>query len=112
MDFQKQKQGLLMKNLHNFFNKENVPWVNMVWNYYPNGVPQDSNLCGSFSWRDVMKLAQIYMGFCKVKVGVGDNAVFWSDTWNGTVLQSYFPRLFSFPLNAKLSVKEVLWTED
>jgi hypothetical protein len=31
-------EALLMKNLHNFFNKEDLPWVKMIWaNYYGNG---------------------------------------------------------------------------
>jgi hypothetical protein len=37
MDFQKQNKALLIKHLHNFFNKKDIPWVNLVWNYYPNG---------------------------------------------------------------------------
>ena len=112
MDFQKQNQGLLMKHIHKFFNKVDIPWVNLVWNYYPNGVPQVASLCGSFWWKDIMKLANTYLQLCKVKVGRGDTALFWSDNWNGQVFRDLFPRLFSFTLDAQLSVQEILHTAD
>ena len=56
LDFKKQNQGLLMKQLHKFYNKEDLPWVNLVWRYYGDEVPHTANLCGSFWWRDIMKL--------------------------------------------------------
>jgi hypothetical protein len=37
IDFRKQNEGLLMKHLHKFFNKEDIPWVHLVWRYYPQG---------------------------------------------------------------------------
>lgn len=101
-----------MKHLHKFFNKEDVPWVKLVWNYYPDGVPQVSKLCGSFWWRDIMKLVPTYRSFCSVKVQAGDTAVFWSDEWNGKIMQKEFLRLHSFALDTNLSVKEVVGTFD
>jgi hypothetical protein len=37
-----QNEALLMKNLHKFYNKEDLPWVKLIWsNYYTNGkLPQ------------------------------------------------------------------------
>jgi hypothetical protein len=33
-----QNEALLMKNLHKFFNKQELPWVQLIWtNYYNNG---------------------------------------------------------------------------
>jgi hypothetical protein len=33
-----QNNALLMKNLHKFFSKSNLPWVKLIWNkYYGNG---------------------------------------------------------------------------
>ena len=112
VDFHKQNQGLLMKHLHKFFNKEDVPWVKLVWRHYPEGVPQSAAPCGSFWWRDVIKLAPIYFGFCIVQVGSGDTVRFWSDCWNGRAFHQQFPRLFSFALNPDISVKEVLSSVD
>jgi hypothetical protein len=86
--------------------------VNLVWNYYPNGVPQATNLCGSFWWRDIMKLVDKYREVCTATVGCGDSVLFWNDNWNGIVPSKQFPRLHSFALNPLLSVKEVKQCED
>lgn len=44
-----QNDALCMKHLHKFFDRLNVPWVNLIWNtYYHEGVPQATTLCGSF----------------------------------------------------------------
>jgi hypothetical protein len=38
IDLRVQNEALLLKRLHKFFNKEDLPWVNLVWdNYYRNG---------------------------------------------------------------------------
>jgi hypothetical protein len=35
-----QSNCLLMKNLHKFFNRANIPWVNLLWEvYYSTHVP-------------------------------------------------------------------------
>jgi hypothetical protein len=31
IDLQKKNEALLMKNLHKFFNKLDIPWVHLVW---------------------------------------------------------------------------------
>ena len=44
-----QNVSLLLKHLHNFFNKLDVPWVHLIWNcHYPNGSLPISNNRGSF----------------------------------------------------------------
>lgn len=33
-----QNKALLMKSLHKFYNREDIPWVHLLWdNYYQNG---------------------------------------------------------------------------
>ena len=71
LDFRKQNEGLLIKQLHKFFNREDIPWIKLGWQYYPDGVTQVANLCGSFWWRDVMKLVDKYREFCVVQVHSG-----------------------------------------
>jgi hypothetical protein len=112
LDFEKQNEGLLIKHLHKFYNKKDVPWVNLVWRYYSNSVPHASKLCGSFRWRDTMKLADKYRNVCTVKIGARDSTLFWSDNSEGMILQDNFPRLFSFSIDANRSVKEVILNED
>jgi hypothetical protein len=51
--------ALLMKYLEKFYNKENLPWVQLILStYYQNSVPHADKLCGSFWWRDIFKLAE------------------------------------------------------
>jgi hypothetical protein len=41
-------------------------------------------------------------------VGDGTSVLFWSDVWNGHLLQQKFPRLFSFAKNKNISVAQLL----
>ena len=34
LDLEVQNDALLLKNLHKFFNKADVPWVRLIWNNY------------------------------------------------------------------------------
>ena len=111
MDFRKQNEGLLMKQLHKFYN-EGIPWVDLVWQYYPDGVPHASKLCGSFWWRDIMQLSEKYVPLYSITVGTGDSALFWYDKWNGFNMQEKFPRLHSFALDNKSSIGDVIEAHD
>ena len=51
-----------------------------------------------------MKLIDKYMPMCKVSVGMGDTARFWLHNWNDLNLQRDFSRLFSFAIDASISV--------
>ena len=55
IDLKTQNQGLLLKQLHKFYNKHDVPWVKLIWDsYYVDKIPHASDPCGSFWWRDLM----------------------------------------------------------
>jgi len=57
INLQTQNQSLLLKNLHKFFNRIDVPWVHLVWEVrYTNGRPPARTCKGSFWWRDIQKL--------------------------------------------------------
>jgi hypothetical protein len=112
LDFKKQNEALLMKHLHKFYNKEDLPWVKLVWSYYPNGVPQATNLCGSFWWREIMKLVDKYRAVCTATAVAGDSILFWNDKWNGILFSEKYPRLHSFALDTLLSVKELIQCQD
>ena len=61
-----QNEALLLKHLFKFYNKVDVPWVSLIWDtYYASSPPQSTQNCGSFWWRDVMRL---YPNFCKLAV--------------------------------------------
>ena len=38
IDLKIQNQGLLLKQLHKFYNKLDVPWVNLIWSAYYTGM--------------------------------------------------------------------------
>jgi hypothetical protein len=46
-------EALLIKFLHNFFNKEKIPWVHVTWSSYNNSTLQATNISSSFWWRDI-----------------------------------------------------------
>jgi hypothetical protein len=58
-----QNEALLLKFLHKFYNKEDTPWVTILWkSYYEGKIPHAVDPCGSFWWKDVMKLSPIFRG--------------------------------------------------
>jgi len=63
---------------------------------------------GSFWWKDILKLCDLFRGIANCKLGDGSTVLFWSDLWNDNVMQSKFPRLFSFAKNKKIYVLQFL----
>jgi hypothetical protein len=52
-----QNDALLLKHIHKFFNKVDVPWVHLIWStYYKHKVPHRCTPRGSFWWRDILKV--------------------------------------------------------
>jgi predicted RNA-binding protein len=82
----------------------------LIWNtYYANGeVLHATNDKGSFWWKDILKLANIFRGVASYKVGDGTTMLFWSDIWNDHLMQHQFPRLFSYAKNKNISVVQFL----
>ena len=82
LNLQLQNQALLMKHLNKFYNKEDVPWVTLVWNtYYHERVPHATELCGSFWWKDVAKFMDSFVAVSQIKLGAGDTMLLWNDFW-------------------------------
>lgn len=66
-----------MKQLHKFYNKAEIPWVQLIWStYYAEKVPHASDPCGSFWWKDLLQLSDVYRGVTTVKVATGDTVLF------------------------------------
>jgi hypothetical protein len=117
VDFQNKNAALLIKFLDKFYNHQDIPWVKLVWHaHYASKVPHAENLCGSFWWRDVLKLVDNFRAVATVKMGRGDTFLFWHDNWllNGksTPIKDRFPRLFSYVLNNQTSAAEVFCVDD
>lgn len=72
IDIKTQNEALLMKNVHKFFNKEDIPWVSLIWEkYYDSGRLPGEVKKGSIWWRDVLKLLDKYKGMAKVEINSG-----------------------------------------
>ena len=117
INLQLQNQGLLIKHLHKFYNKADIPWVSLLWDsYYDGVVPHATVLCGSFWWKDIFKLADNYRAVASVSVNKGDSVLFWSDAWNlggsSMPLRQRLPRLFSYAFDDKISVADFIDSHD
>ena len=51
-----QNDALLLKQLDKFYRKENIQWVNLIWQkYYIDVVPHLAKEKGSFWWKDILR---------------------------------------------------------
>ena len=109
-----QNQALLIKHLHKFYNKMDVPWVQLVWTaYYGNGaVPHATRLKGSFWWKDVMESIDHFRGIAAPWTGNGSTFLLWQYIWNGQMLQSKFPHLFTYATNTNITLATYLNNQD
>jgi len=110
INLRSQNSALLMKHLDKFYNQKDVPWVKLVWNaHYQNGqIPHATTDKGSFWWRDLLKLCDMFRGISSCIVGNGSTVLFWSDVWNNHLLQEKFPRLYSYAKDKRISVAKFL----
>lgn len=110
MDLKIQNQALLLKYIHKFIHKVDVPWVMMIWHkYYEDTPPHAKPRCGSFWWRDTFSLINIYRGITTCLPGAGDTILLWKDLWdNDGLLQDTFRRLFSFAKEEDISLAQFI----
>jgi hypothetical protein len=74
--------ALLLKQLNKFYSKLDVPWVQLIWSkYYQSKVPHGSREVGSFWWKDVLRLQDIFKRIVSCEVGDGASVLFWEDSW-------------------------------
>jgi hypothetical protein len=66
--------GVINLTVHNdkFYRKENVRWVNLIWDeYYRDSMPHLSREKGSFWWKDILRLHVYYRGVAICSPGRG-----------------------------------------
>ena len=108
-----QNDALLLKHLHKFYNQTDTPWVQLVWHkYYQNRMPHATRELGSFWWKDVMHLSNIYRTISRCSIGNGAIACFWEDPWADGILATLFPRIASFAKTSSTSVQEIMHYPD
>jgi len=111
VNLENQNSALLMKFLDKFFNHAEIPWVQLTWSrlYSHQFIPpQSKKPCGSFWWKDVLKLFSKFREFALCKPRKGNSSSLWLDNWSGQVLQQVFPQLFSFPRKKHWSLKHFM----
>ena len=103
---------LLMKHLHKFLNRHDLPWVYFIWeSYYPQGVltqrPQ-----GYFWWKNILKLLPQYKKVATGSFGLGNTITLWDDNWGVGILKDKFPQLFSFSSKHNLTIQDYLQADN
>jgi hypothetical protein len=95
-----------MKNLHKFYNRANIPWINIIWaNHYSHSLPSDKPV-GSFWWRDVLKTLESFKGIARVEIGDGKTTLLWHDNWDGICKSAQYPELWSFASRKDITIQQ------
>lgn len=100
---------MLPKFLDKFYNKSDIPWVQLTWSkfYANNHTPlQSRSPVGSFWWKDIINLFSKFVTVVTCKPNKGDTISFWTQPWTGhnQSLQEMYPEVFSFTRKAKCSL--------
>ena len=107
IDLELQNMALLMKNLHKFFNRLDIPWVNIIWaNHYHNNAVSTEIPISSFWWKDILKTLHIYKELAQVEVGDGRTTLLWHDKWGNICKSEIFPKLWSFASNKDITISQ------
>jgi hypothetical protein len=113
LNLELQNKALLMKQLHKFYSRADVPWVKLVWALYGDNIPHTKSRRGSFWWKDIFRLVDDYRSISLCKIGNGSSVLFWKDFWvNGELMCDKYPRLFSYAQNEDISVASLVLSED
>jgi len=102
-------EALLLKNLHKFFNRLDIPWVNLIWEkHYQSDKLPNTTRKGSFWWEDILKLLDKYKGLASVSISDGRTCLLWWDLWEGQVCAQVYPELFTFARIKNATLQRVL----
>jgi hypothetical protein len=99
--------------LDQFYGKENIQWVRLIWNrYYSNAVPHLAREKGSFWWKDLLRLHVQYRGVALCVTGRGDTIGFWEDFIDGKFHSEVYPTLFGYAKDPKASLSVMMASKD
>lgn len=103
-----QNDALLLKQLHKFYSNSDIPWVHQLWfKYYDGKVPHIQREVGSFWWKDIFKLKDLYGFIITCQLGDGSSILFWRDNWARECLDELLPNIAQFARFPDMLVKEV-----
>lgn len=81
-----QNDALLLKQLDRFYRKEDIQWINLIWQkYYLEEVPHLAREKGSFWWKDILRLHVKFRGIACCIPNKGDTVGFWDDLIEGNI---------------------------
>jgi hypothetical protein len=104
-----QNKCLLLKHLHKFYNRADIPWVNLVWEvYYSSCLPPAKSSDVSFWWRGCLKALPDFKDLAVCSIGSGSSVLLWHDSWSGQSLKQQLPHLFSFAKFGESSVLQAI----
>jgi hypothetical protein len=102
LDLNAQNRSMLMKQLHKFFNKAIVPWIQLIWDHHfvRGKLPFHGKAAkGSLWWCNLLKLLLSLKEVAHPLLKDGTTCLLWHDTWDGQVWTQTHPELFSFARN-------------
>jgi len=81
IDIEKQNEVLLLKNLHKFFHKMDIPWVQMIWEkHYRNGKLSNHVKKGLFGAKITsIKSLSKFKELAIIESKNGSSIFFWQD---------------------------------
>jgi hypothetical protein len=107
LNLQTQNEALVLKYLSKFFNKEDTPWVSLIWEvHYDFGKLPRNTKKGSFWWKDVLKLLDKFKGMARVEINNGKSCLLWEDLWGNEPVMHSCPELYSFVKKKNISFAE------
>ena len=107
-----QNTALLLKDLHNFDNHSDIPWVNLIWSsYYSNGSLPGQQSKSSFWWRAHIKIIDAYKAMARCNLGDGKSVFFRTDLWEKNCLHQMMPYLVTYSRKTNLTVNEAIHLE-
>jgi hypothetical protein len=87
-----QNDALLLKHLQKFYNKVDVPWVQLIWaTFYQHEVPHLTSPRGSFWWKDILRLHVHFREIAHCLSGMGDTLGLWEDKIQQQSFSVMFP---------------------
>jgi hypothetical protein len=103
-----QNNALLLKQLHKIYNKEIIPWVNLVLSLYGPGALHAQSSRGSFWCKDIFSFTSDYRSITHNNISDG-SLTLWKDFWlNGDLLCDKYPRLFSYAMKEDVTVANIV----
>jgi hypothetical protein len=111
LNLREQNKALMIKNLFKFYNKADIPWVNLIWQaYYQNGkLPNPDNCKGSFWWRDCISNHNQFKEIFVCKPAMGTTILCWHDKWcNNEILAVKYPQLYSFAKQRRITLQSAV----